>query len=222
MTSKPVWLDLGDLFPELRRLLPSRRVLVPATRIPRGSWIPEPCDEDVLGWIVAGGILIRRLTVLSGTCVEILGRGDLIQPGRAEERELLLDDVSTWTVIDPMLLVKLPRTEGAGPLLAIAVDAAVARVQRLAVQMAVASEVGAERRVLSMLQHLAGRWGRVRRDGVVVPIRLSHSVLAQLVAARRPTVSTAIAALERRGRLRRLPDGCWLLTQPVEPREGLP
>ena len=59
--------------------------------------------------------------------------------------------------------------------------------------------------------HLASRFGRVRADGVVVPLRLTHSILAELVAAQRPTVTSALSALAKRGRVRSL-DGAWLLT----------
>jgi len=44
-----------------------------------------------------------------------------------------------------------------------------------------------------------------------VPLTISHRLLGELVGARRPTVSTALAALERQGRLRRREDATWLL-----------
>ena len=51
----------------------------------------------------------------------------------------------------------------------------------------------------------------MRSDGVALPLRLTHAVLADLVAARRPTVTTAVAELARRGQVRLVGDG-WLLT----------
>jgi hypothetical protein len=48
-------------------------------------------------------------------------------------------------------------------------------------------------------------------DGVQVPLRLSHRLIGQLVGARRPTVSSALAELAGRGDLVRRPDGTWLL-----------
>jgi CRP-like cAMP-binding protein len=53
-----------------------------------------------------------------------------------------------------------------------------------------------------LLWHLAARWGRVRSDGTVLRLRLTHTVLANLVAARRPTVTTALSELTRRGLVR--------------------
>jgi CRP-like cAMP-binding protein len=61
-----------------------------------------------------------------------------------------------------------------------------------------------------LLWHLASRWGRVRGDGVTVPIKLTHSVLADLVAARRPTVTTALSELSKRGAVQPVTEG-WLL-----------
>jgi hypothetical protein len=46
---------------------------------------------------------------------------------------------------------------------------------------------------------------------VLVPLRLTHTVLGDLVAARRPTVSGAISRLARAGLVVKTEDG-WLLT----------
>jgi CRP/FNR family cyclic AMP-dependent transcriptional regulator len=59
--------------------------------------------------------------------------------------------------------------------------------------------------------HLAGRWGRVRNDGVIVPLRLTHNVLSDLTAARRPTVTSALTELAKRELVRPVDDG-WLLS----------
>jgi len=55
---------------------------------------------------------------------------------------------------------------------------------------------------------------------------LSHRMLGQLVGARRPTVTTALAQLAKDGELARRDDGTWLLTaasgeQPHRPLDGL-
>jgi CRP/FNR family transcriptional regulator, cyclic AMP receptor protein len=46
--------------------------------------------------------------------------------------------------------------------------------------------------VLVLFWHLADRWGRVERDGVHVPMRLTHELLGRLIAVRRAT-ATALA-----------------------------
>jgi CRP/FNR family cyclic AMP-dependent transcriptional regulator len=50
---------------------------------------------------------------------------------------------------------------------------------------------------------LADRWGYVAPDGIHLDLRLTHSTLARLACAQRPSVSTAIGRLGRSGVLRR-------------------
>ena len=76
--------------------------------------------------------------------------------------------------------------------------------------MAIVHQARVDVRLHMLLWHLAARWGRVRSDGTVLRLRLTHAVLADLVAARRPTVTTALSDLSRRGLVRS--DGeTWVL-----------
>jgi CRP-like cAMP-binding protein len=77
--------------------------------------------------------------------------------------------------------------------------------------MAIVHHARVDVRLHMLFWHLAARWGRVRGDGVTVPLRLTHTVLADLVAARRPTVTTALSELSRQGLVRSVDDG-WLLS----------
>jgi hypothetical protein len=71
-----------------------------------------------------------------------------------------------------------------------------------------------EDRILVLLWHLADRWGRVRPEGVTVPVRLTHEMLGKLVGARRPSVTTAVNELIQREQIARADDGGWLLLGP--------
>ena len=97
------------------------------------------------------------------------------------------------------------------------IDRLTERAQRLAMTQAISQLNGVDRRLLALFWHLGERWGRVVRDGVAVPRRRCRTgVIAQLVGARRPTVSTALGTLAERGELVRREDGGWLLTgEPV-------
>ena len=87
---------------------------------------------------------------------------------------------------------------------------AIQRSKNLAVNMAIVHQARVDVRLHMLLWHLAARWGRVRSDGTVLQLRLTHAVLADLVAARRPTVTTALSELTRRGLVRT--DGeTWVL-----------
>src|SRR5947209_17307730 len=66
---------------------------------------------------------------------------------------------------------------------------AMQRARNLAVQMAIVHQARVGTRLHMLLWHLAGRWGRVRADATILPIRLTHALLAELVAARRQTVT---------------------------------
>jgi CRP-like cAMP-binding protein len=75
----------------------------------------------------------------------------------------------------------------------------------------IASYPHLEERLLLLLWELADRYGTVRRDGVHVPLPVTHQVLSELAAARRPSVSGALGRLAATGALVRVDDG-WLLS----------
>jgi CRP/FNR family transcriptional regulator, cyclic AMP receptor protein len=77
------------------------------------------------------------------------------------------------------------------------------RARHLAVNMAIAHYPRIDHRLLLLLWHLADRWGRVTAAGTRIPLRLTHALLADLVAARRTSVTTALAQLEDEGHLYR-------------------
>src|SRR5918998_361959 len=62
----------------------------------------------------------------------------------------------------------------------------------LAVALAISHHQRVDDRLMLTLWHLAERWGRVRREGIVVPLPLSHQRLADLVGAQRQSVTTAM------------------------------
>jgi CRP-like cAMP-binding protein len=75
----------------------------------------------------------------------------------------------------------------------------VAQAHAVSVGMAVAHYPRVERRLHVVLWQLAQRWGRMTQDGVVLRLPLTHAVLADLTAARRPSVTLALARLESAG-----------------------
>jgi CRP-like cAMP-binding protein len=85
--------------------------------------------------------------------------------------------------------------------------------------MAIVHQARVDNRLHMLLWHLAGRWGKVRTEGTVVPFRLTHTLLADLVAARRPTVTSALSDLTRRGLVRSTGEEWILFGEP--PRELL-
>lgn len=77
-----------------------------------------------------------------------------------------------------------------------------------------------EVRLHVLLWHLAERFGRVTREGVVVRLPLSHELLGGMIGAQRPTVTTALGRLEEQGLVVARGRREWLLLQ--EPEEASP
>jgi hypothetical protein len=91
------------------------------------------------------------------------------------------------------------------------------RADELDLQMAIAQLPLIELRLLGVLWRIAGRWGVDTPQGVHVPVRLTHAVLAALVLGRRSSTSRALTSLARRGLVTHVHDGWMLHGEP--PRE---
>jgi CRP-like cAMP-binding protein len=198
----------------------------PELRVPTGSWSAEDCSmpPDAIGLLMLEGMLLRRVGIEGRYGAELLGEGDLLRP-EPEDHSGLLPLSVHWTVIEParfaMLDEAFARQLGRYPQLAGRLFArAVQRARNLAVNMAIVHHARVDVRLHMLFWHLAGRWGRVRGDGTLLPLRLTHTVLAELVAARRPTVTSALSDLARRGLVRSV-DDAWLLSgDPPSERHG--
>jgi CRP/FNR family transcriptional regulator, cyclic AMP receptor protein len=218
---------LLDIDPDLGRLLDGRRLeeartqlLVRQHVVEPGPWDGERLRDagpDNVGLFVVDGLMTRELALADNVSAELLGPGDVIRPWQAEGPERLVPFAVRWTVLHDTRLAVLDRRFGAvlvhyPEVNAMLIDRLTERTRRLSVMQAISQLNGVDRRLLTLFWHLAERWGRVTRDGVVVSMDVPHRVIAQLVGARRPTVSTALSRLAARGELVRRPDGTWLLT----------
>jgi CRP/FNR family transcriptional regulator, cyclic AMP receptor protein len=211
--------ELGGLLTEERRAMAHRDLRVSVIALRVGEWDATAVAENDpihVGLLVVDGVLARELVLEQTVSTELLGPGDLFRPWTAETaRELLEVDVR-WNILSPVRLALLDRAAGTRLALypeinAMLLDRMAARAQRLAIAQAISKLTKVEDRLVALLWHLAGRWGRVGVDGVVVPLALPHRVLGELVGARRPTVSTALTELARAGRVARRADGTWLM-----------
>ena len=156
-----------------------------------------------IGVLVLSGLMIRRVGIDGRFGAEVIGDGDLLRPAD-EDVSPLLPLTTEWSVLVPTRTAQLDRAFeqciAQYPELARALVArAILRSKNLAVNMAIVHQARVDVRLHMLLWHLAGRWGRVRSDGTVLRLRLTHAILADLVAARRPTVTTALSELSRRG-----------------------
>lgn len=224
--------SLIELDPELGQLLDERRLSAArhelsarTTQLPVGEWDGgrlAATDPGNVGLLVLDGVMAREVVVGDTVSSELLGQGDVIRPWQLHEDARLLQVSVRWNALSAVRLAVLDRrvaaTLGRYPeVTAVLIDRMSERAQRLAVAQAISQLNRVDLRLVSLLWHLAERWGRVTSEGVVVPLALSHRLLGQLVGARRPTVSTALAQLVKEERVQRRDDGTWLLTgAPVE------
>ena len=185
-------------------------------KLKRGPWEPEVREPsaDHLGFLMLDGLLGRRVTVPErGRSLELLGQGDLFRPWQDQAASF---ERLSWTVIEPAAIAVLDeplaaRAREIPQLLEELTERALRRSRRLAVSAAIANTVGVEERLLLSLWQLTELWGRKASEGAVLPFRLSHQTLADIVGARRPTVTLALRNLTQRGKLRRSESGQWIL-----------
>lgn len=171
------------------------------------------------GFLLLDGLIIRRTGVEGRFGAELLGEGDLLRPWQDQFDSPAFALEIGWTVLEAsrvaVLDEKFVHRSAAYPELGPAmVERAMRRARNLVVNMAIVHQARVDVRLHMLLWHLAGRWGRVRSEGTVLRMRLTHAVLADLVAARRPTVTSAIAELVRAGLLRSAGDEWVLLKEP--------
>ncbi|HEY5390271.1 MAG TPA: helix-turn-helix domain-containing protein [Solirubrobacteraceae bacterium] len=223
-SSRPIVCLLDDL-PDIedsiapQQLAAARRDLRAAVvTLPDGASLESEWPRSMLdgaGLLVLDGLLLRRVGIDGRYGCELLSTGDLLRPWQREEAAASMAHRSGWRVLKRSRLAQLDiaflRRAGAYPeVLGALVARCLRRSRSLAVNMAIVHHPRVETRVHMLLWHFADRWGTVRKDGVLLPVPLTHSLLADLVAAQRPTVSAAIGALQRDGSVERV-DGGWLL-----------
>jgi CRP-like cAMP-binding protein len=211
--------DLAEAVPADSRALATESFTAPLTVLAPGPWTPPPpLAGDAIGFLVLRGLLMRGVGIDERLSVELLGEGDILRP-RAAGYAITVSMQTSWKVVTPTRLALLDgqftRQLANYPELAGALfERTVRRSRDLAAHLAIASHTRVDTRLHLLLWHLARRWGRVTPDGVVIPIRLTHAVLADLVAARRPTVTSALSELSARGLVRASDDGWLLIGEP--------
>lgn len=191
------------------------RLWASALKLSRGPWQPatEPSGPH-LGFLVLDGLLGRRVVVPDrGRSLELLGSGDLFSPWQEDSPSF---SQISWTAIEPTSVAALDQSFATQvrrypELLQALTERALGRSRRIAVSAAIANTVGVEERLLLLLWQLTELWGRKTRGGAVLSFRLSHQTLADLVGARRPTVTLALRGLTERELLERGSGGEWIL-----------
>jgi CRP/FNR family transcriptional regulator, cyclic AMP receptor protein len=224
-------IELAETLEPVARAAAVEECIAPLMRLKRGAWSGQASgfSRDGIGLLVLDGLLLRRVGVDGRYGAELLGDGDLLRPWQGEDVPVTVPRTTGWRVLAPTRLAVLDQRvtrriarypELTGRFVARALE----RSRNLVVNMAIVHQTRVDARLQILLWHLADRWGKVSSDGIMLPLALSHATLAELVAARRPTVTTTLADLEARGLVHRV-DAGWLLagerpSELAELREG--
>jgi hypothetical protein len=219
--------DLAEGLPPGERDAASRRLVAPCLDLAVGWWEPREIAGDVqpgprhaLGVLVVEGLLTRAITLEGRTTGELLGTGDILRPWDVEEAPPHVSLTVSWAVHVPTRVAVLDRrflaTAARWPTVLEGIaERAVRRSRALSLQLALGQVPRIEGRLLLLFWRLSERWGRVTPDGILVPLRLTHETLAALVAARRPSVTSALGRLAEGGLVERR-DGGWLVHRAAE------
>jgi CRP/FNR family cyclic AMP-dependent transcriptional regulator len=211
--------DLGEgLGPEALAVA-RRHIVARMYTAEPGPWSPSELEraqlQPAIGIYVVDGLVTREVHFAGRATAELLGAGDLLRPWAQDGGLSSVPMECRWQVLErarvAVLDGQVTTVIGRFPTI---VDALVGRMaersRALAFQLALSQITRVEARLVALLWHLGERWGRVRTDGVLLGVRLTHETLAKLVGARRPSVTTAMTALSRRGWIERT-DAGWLL-----------
>ena len=207
----------------------SRYAVADVLEVSRGKHDPGELADGVglLGLLVLDGLLIRQVAVADRRCGELVGPGAVLRPWDDFGKTAPLPFEVSWRVIQKIRIARLDRrflaTIVHWPALVEAFTArATERAHTLAFNVAVHCLRHVDLRLLALFWHLADRFGRVIAEGTHVPLALTHSDLAELVGAQRPSVTVALKRLSSDGLVRRRAgDNTWLLTHnpPAELRD---
>jgi len=212
--------DLGEALDGARELAARRELVAPTIEAPPGRWdggaVHPRNPPGHFGLLLLDGVLARNLMVHRRTCTELLGPGDLLRPwvSAVPDESIRID--AAWMVVEPTRFASLDHrfvvaVSRYPEVTAALMDRLVLRSRWLGFHLAICHLPKVEDRLMLTLWHLADRWGRVTRDGVLIPVPLNHRVLAAIVGARRPSVTTALGSLQKRKVLERTARGGWLL-----------
>jgi CRP/FNR family transcriptional regulator, cyclic AMP receptor protein len=211
--------DLGELLDDDELERARREALARVQHLSPGDWdagAAREADAHHRGFLIVEGLLSREVDVLGRRCCELIGPGDVMRPWRWDDEGSHVQAEVGWKVLEPTRLATLDH----GLVLRIVpwpqlgvelFNRGTRRAHHLAVALAISHHQRVDDRLLLTLWHLAERWGKVHRDGIVLPLPLGHQRLADLVGAHRPTVTSALGELASEGAISRRDNGDWVL-----------
>jgi len=204
-------------------------LVLPSVVIEPGSWKrTNPSVRNVAAqaiMLVLDGLLLSDVVLAGYPSAELIGPGDVLwSPDRCPPGDTLLPVGVELTALEPTRVAVLDEQLQLAaarwpPVVVALLNRMEQRGWRLAKQAAICHLPTVHLRLLALFWHLAERWGKVAPGHLVLPVRILHRTLGQMVGADRSTVSLALRHLSDAGSVTRRPDGAWILSG--DPREAL-
>jgi len=197
-----------------------QHLVLPTVRLEKGLWDIAGLREahgvkgEPRGFIVVAGAVSVDLAIAGQVCTRLITARELVLLDGWQEDSIPVH--YGWSVLDSAVLAVLDDrlaligTRWPGLMNAILRRAA-QQIRHALMQQAISQLPRVEDRLLALLWSVADRQGVVRSDGIWIDLPVTHATLAQMIGARRPTVSLGLRALGERG-LVTAGAGGWLIS----------
>lgn len=214
---------LTRLVPEFEAAVPAeeralaQRFTADVHELAPGVWAAHEIEghgRSVFGALVLDGLLCQQIQLGGRASADLLGRGDIARPWEPEATAIPCQ--TRWTCVETtsvaILDVRFLAAARRWPRLTwIVFERQTEQLHNSQRRAAILALPSVEQRVLALFWHLADRWGVVRPEGIIIPLKLTHEFVGKLIGAMRPTVSLGLSALAAENLLRRDADGHWTL-----------
>lgn len=225
--------SLLSALPEMRAAVPDeeRHLAQRALVVPAVSTQDQDLAEVIASipsafdFLIVEGMVLKETSLGGRSALEVLGPGDVLGPPLTAIRQIESRAISRYVAHGAVTLAALEahfrQAARRWPGLADVLHDLLARqTHRASMHMSMLHLPRVQERVLALLTDLAERFGHVTAEGVVIDLGLSHELIGQLVASRRPTVTLALGQLESTGELTRLDGDGWRLPLSAVSHEG--
>jgi hypothetical protein len=190
-----------------------------AVELAAGPFDPLRLVGDPNGWLgllVLDGLILVEVEAGHAPAGWLVGTEDIVRPWDANAVSLIAD--ATWRVVSQARVALLDgafarRSATTPEVVPTLVSRAAQTTHWLLAKSLITATPVVEERLLLLFALLGERWGKATRDGISIGLPLTHRVLASLVGARRPSVSTALGSLTVEGLVRREKNGAWILSR---------
>ena len=204
---------LGAGLSRSQRADAKRELMARITVLRAGEPGAELFRTGLFGALVIDGALTRLVCTDRGRSLEVIVEGDLMRPWQEDSGWVVASTIEA--LVDTRVAV-IERFAGDSlckfpPVIEALLERAFRRIRSMATQAAFDSRAGMDQRVLASMWHLADRCGEQGAGGAVIPLPLTHQMIADLLGAQRTSVSAAISRLSTEGMMSRTDGRGWML-----------